>query len=83
MSNSKTYKAVRVYKNLDKVRYDLRPDEVDNWLDYNKKFRFGCALFLDSVCVYSGYLNDEECSEISVTLHSEMFPVREECPGGI
>lgn len=27
---------------------------VADWINYNRTFRFGCALFVDSVCLYPG-----------------------------
>lgn len=37
-------------------------EEVESWLEYNKKYRFGTALFVDGKCVEKGvYLSKERC----------------------
>lgn len=57
------FNCVRVYNNGDIVR--TNEADVEAWVKYNETYRFGCALFVDGVCRYEGYLNHERCLEIS------------------
>ncbi len=56
------YSCIRVYNNSDEVHKTyFSLEEMEAWLDYNRKWRFGCALFVDGVCKYQGYLCKERC----------------------
>jgi hypothetical protein len=63
---------LRAYNNGDKVAIDSHSHDftieyasVDAWVEYNKHFRYGCALFVNGECVHRGYLSQERCDTIS------------------
>lgn len=41
----------------------VRPEHLENHIEYNKIMRFGRALFVDGKCVYEGYLSDFKIGE--------------------
>ena len=44
-------------------------EEAKNqWVEYNSTWRFGCALFVNGVSVYSGYLSPEAIKKIEESL---------------
>lgn len=62
----KTYDCVRVYPNGEFVQEQRDAAGKDQWLEYNKKWRFGQALFVDGDCLYPGLgLGEKKCQEVS------------------
>lgn len=57
------YVTVGVYANGDYTINIVKPEHLDSHLDYNVKNRFGRALFVNGVCHYPGYLNEQKVSE--------------------
>ncbi len=56
---------VRVYNNGEEVHLLMKDEkETQDWLEYNRTFRFGCALFVNGICKYCGYLSEERCKEL-------------------
>ena len=55
---------LRVYCTGDRTRKRLPVEAAKEWIEYNKKFRFGCALFVDGKCVQRGYLSKRRVEEI-------------------
>jgi hypothetical protein len=41
------------------------PMLVTQWVEYNKRWRFGNALFIDGECVATGYLSPEHVTKYS------------------
>lgn len=41
----------------------VKHEHLDSHTEYNKIFRYGRALFVDGVCVHSGYLSNEKINE--------------------
>lgn len=66
MSDSLTI--LRVYNNGDRRRQVLPRAEALAEIEYSKKWRPGCALFIGHECVQVGYLGDERCLDISMEL---------------
>ena len=63
------FTCTRVYPNGDKVTLKHYSEEAKNqWVEYNSTWRFGCALFVNGVSVYSGYLNPESIKKIEESL---------------
>ncbi len=61
-------KCTRVYLNGNYITDTYSDNEIQAWLEYNKTYRPGCALFINAECQYTGYLIDESCAEISKIL---------------
>lgn len=38
----------------------VKPEHLQDHIEYNKTNRWGRALFVDGKCVYGGYLSDEQ-----------------------
>ena len=38
----------------------VRDEDLEDHIQYNKKFRFGRGLFLDGKCINQGYLSGEQ-----------------------
>lgn len=53
-----THTCVRIYNNGDRVTVTRKAD-LDEWLEFNSTFRFGCALFVDGRCVHRGYMENQ------------------------
>jgi hypothetical protein len=53
---------VGVYSNLNAPfkSNGVKSERLDDHIKYNTDHRFGRALFVDGVCVYKGYLSDED-----------------------
>lgn len=61
-------KCTRVYLNGNYIADTYEDHEIQAWLNYNKTYRPGCALFVNAECHHKGYLLDESCAEISKIL---------------
>jgi hypothetical protein len=58
-------KCLRVYADLSRVPSQWNDEDLVEWLDYNKKFRFGCALFVNGKHVEgTGNLSEESVEKI-------------------
>ena len=55
------FKCVRVYLNGSMQRSYWDGDSIDDWIEYNKGYRSGTALFVNGACVARGYLSEETC----------------------
>lgn len=53
------HNSVRVYNSDNFVVNAVKHDDIKSHINYNVTYRFGCALFIDGVCVYSGYLQSQ------------------------
>jgi hypothetical protein len=62
----------RLYPNGDVTQLPLQPDEVEGWLEYNRKYRPGTALFLDGVLQESGGL----CPQSAIDKYREKIESR-------
>jgi hypothetical protein len=58
---------IRVYNNGERVEAQCDEQEAKKWLEFNKVYRFGCALFIDGVCQHRGYL----CAERVASFEKE------------
>lgn len=56
--------SIRIYNNGDYVVNNVRPEHLNDHIEYNTKFRFGCALVVSSEIKNSGYLDDKRINEI-------------------
>lgn len=57
------YVTIGVYSNDSYKVNIVRPEDIEGHIAYNKKMRFGRALFVNGVCEYKGYLTDERVAE--------------------
>lgn len=48
---------IGVYNNDTYKINIVKPEHLENHIEYNKTFRPGRALFVDGKCVHGGYLN--------------------------
>lgn len=64
--------------NMSSVKVNgVLEEHLSGHIDYNKKWRFGRALFVDGVCVYQGCVCPEKIKEWENTLQS--FPPLTKC----
>ncbi len=54
---------VGVYLNGDHTINIVDPADVFEQIGYNKRLRYGRALFLDGGCIHEGYLNKDSIAE--------------------
>lgn len=55
-----THHYFRVYPNGDRAKaLQLTTEEKDDLVEHNKKWRGGCAQFVDGKCVYEGHVSKE------------------------
>lgn len=66
------HQCVRVYANGTRVVERRSPHQLNGWLEHNKLFRFGNALFVDGVCHANGYLSVETCNGIAAELKASL-----------
>ena len=60
---------IRIYNDGSQVVEQREESEVESWLEYNTKHRFGCALFVDGECLQKGcYISEERCQQIKENL---------------
>jgi hypothetical protein len=67
-----SYSFIRVYNNGDENRSVVYGFDLFEEISYNIAFRFGCALFIDGICVYDGYLSDERCETLQLKFLKEI-----------
>ena len=53
----------RVYANGDVVLKQWKPEEIQEWFSYNSTYRFGCALFINCICVYRAGFDDSKINK--------------------
>lgn len=56
--------SIRIYNNGDYVINNVRPEHIDDHINYNTIFRFGCALVIDDVIKNNGYLEEDRIKNI-------------------
>lgn len=61
---------MRYYNNGDHVRQSFPRAEALAQIEYSKRNRPGCALFIGCECVQVGYLGEERCAAISAELRA-------------
>lgn len=62
---------VRYYPNGDFRREDRAPEDLDEWISYNRTFRFGNSLFVEGKCVQRGIgFSEDDCADIEAALAS-------------
>lgn len=50
--------------NSDEYKINIvKPEHLKGHVEYNMSWRWGRALFVDGVCVYNGYLSEEDIVE--------------------
>jgi hypothetical protein len=59
---------IRYYNDGSHVVDQRIGKDITIWLDFNKKYRPGCALFIDGDCKQTGYLSVDRCIEIGKNL---------------
>ena len=69
---------LRVYNNGDRLKQTLPHDQAMAEIEYSKANRWGCALFIGSECVQTGYLGEERCAAISAEISSANVEVARE-----
>lgn len=60
--------SIRIYNCGDYVVNNVRPEHIEEHIDYNKTFRFGCALVVDGEIKNEGYLEENRIREIVSTI---------------
>ena len=55
--------SVRIYPNKQVVCNVVAEEDLDNHIEYNKTFRFGCLLYIDGTRVSDGCLKQEVLSD--------------------
>ncbi len=58
------YRCVRVYNNGESTTETLEWGKMMAWLNYNRLFRPGVALFVDDSCKQTGYLSHDRCMDL-------------------
>lgn len=59
---------IRIYNNGDRVIQRCSPEDTERWIEGNKKWRPGTALFVNGKCHQTGYLGKVRCEEIEKEL---------------
>jgi len=49
---------IGIYPNGEYKVNIVRPEDLENHIEYNKTWRFGRLLFVDGVCIYRSHLNE-------------------------
>lgn len=71
-----TVECVRIYANGETRVTHWSYSEAAEWLEYNRKFRPGNALFMNGLCRAYGYFSKAKCAAIEQMLgeHKEVIP---------
>lgn len=64
---------VGVYNNDSFKVNGVSSEFLQDHIDYNIKYRFGRALFVDGKCVHEGYLSKDRCKEWENKLKSKYY----------
>lgn len=59
-----TYWVCRVYANKDMNCGKQTEEQLTEYINYNKTYRFGCALIIEGKCYYTGYYKLEQIAEL-------------------
>lgn len=65
---SMVHHTVGVYPNGDMKQNGVIHENLEEHIEYNIKFRFGRALFVDGKCVYPGFVNDSTLKEATIKI---------------
>ena len=69
------FKLIRLYPNGQRKQDHPTFNELADQIGYNMTHRFGCAMFLDGLCIYKGLsIPDDQLKKFSETLLEEMKP---------
>lgn len=70
-----TFKLIRLYPNGQRTQDSPTLRELPDQIAYNMTNRFGCAMFLNGMCIYKGTsIPDIQIEKFSETLLIEMKP---------
>lgn len=73
--SSKIYVAFRMYPNSSiSIPGTLDEEGLKLWKEYNRVMRFGCAQFVDGICVYDGNCNDDDISDMECAVAEGEYP---------
>lgn len=70
------HQTVGVYANGDMKTNGVREEDLQNHIEYNLKWRFGRALFVDGVCVYEGCVSKEVLAKAAEKIKTFPKPTR-------
>lgn len=65
------YWVCRIYLNGETVWGTRTEEELLNFLAYNSKYRFGCALIVEGKCFYRGYYLNESLPKLEERIINE------------
>lgn len=65
--------SIRIYNNGSYVVNNVRPEDVEGHIEYNKTMRFGCALVVDGKIENEGYLDEERIKNIVSTIDTSRY----------
>ena len=66
--------SIRIYNCGDYVVNNVRPEHIEDHIEYNKTFRFGCALVVDGDVKNEGYLDLERIKDIVSKIDFSRYP---------
>lgn len=65
--------SIRIYNNGSYVVNNVRSEDLEPHIEYNKTVRFGCALVVDGKIENEGYLNEERIKDIVSTIDTSRY----------
>lgn len=65
--------SIRIYNNGSYVINNVRPEDLEPHIEYNKTMRFGCALVVNGKIENEGYLNKDRIKQIVATIDTSRY----------
>jgi hypothetical protein len=75
-----THLTVGVYNNDTCKTNGVSSENLADHIQYNTKFRFGRALFVDGKCVHRGYLSEGRCNDWEEKIKTFRLPEKDTAP---
>lgn len=74
--------SIRIYNCGDYIVNNVRPEHLEQHIEYNKTFRFGCALVVEGEIKNTGYLDEDRINKIVSNIDLSKYSQYSEIPYG-
>lgn len=72
--------SIRIYNSGSLTINNIRPEHIEEHIEYNKTFRFGCALVVDGEIKNEGYLEKDRILSIVDSIDLSKYKHYSELP---
>jgi len=70
---------IRLYANGQYIINGVSSEHLEDHIEYNKTYRWGCSLFVDGKCVFNGYQSNKEIKRFETKIKGDSYSMQNKC----